>query len=133
MSSSRARATILSQITRLRLAYDSGAPDAPYSVILKTGRRLGRGRQEVTFYTQVGSVAPGRFTPRCLEASGDEDTKTWHVLLEDLTDTHVVAASWPLPPAMERSGTIVEALARFHAMWWDDSRLGTSSGHGPTP
>jgi hypothetical protein len=94
---------------------------------------LGRGRQEVTFYTQVGSVAPGRFAPRCLEASGDEDTKTWHVLLEDLTDTHVVAASWPLPPAMERSGTIVEALARFHAMWWDDSRLGTSVGAWSDP
>jgi Ecdysteroid kinase-like family len=133
------RATILSQITRLHLAYDSDAPDAPRSVILKTGHpdRLeddwGGGRQEVAFYTQVASVAPGRFAPRCLEAHGDEETKTWHLVLEDLTDTHVVAASWPLPPAMERSATIVEALARFHAMWWDDSRLGTSVGAWADP
>src|SRR5215469_13829055 len=37
------RAPILSQITRLRLAYDSGAPDAPYLVILKTGHLNARG------------------------------------------------------------------------------------------
>jgi hypothetical protein len=128
------RATILSQITRLRLAYDSGAPDAPRSGILKTGHpdRLSDGwaggLQEVAFYTQVSSVAPGRFAPRCFEAYGDEESKTWHLLLDDLTDTHVVAASWPSPPTMERCAAIVEALARFHAMWWDDPRLGKSVG-----
>ena len=128
------RATILSQITRLHLAYDSDAPDAPRSVILKTGHpdRLedgwGGGCEEVAFYTQVASVAPGRFAPRCLEAHGDEETKTWHLLLEDLTDTHVVAASWPLPPTMERSAAIVEALAQFHARWWDNPRLCKSVG-----
>jgi hypothetical protein len=133
------RATILSQITRLHLAYDSDAPASPRSVIFKTGHpdRLSDGwaggRQEVAFYTQVASVAPARFVPRCLEAHGDEETKTWHLLLEDLTDTHVVAASWPLPPAIERSATIVEALARFHAMWWDDSWLGTSVGAWADP
>jgi aminoglycoside phosphotransferase (APT) family kinase protein len=29
---------------------------------------------------------------------------------------------------MERCAAIVEALARFHAIWWDASRLGTSVG-----
>jgi hypothetical protein len=50
------RTTILSQIIRLRLSYDGPAPNAPSSVIFKTGHpdRAGSGwsggHQEVAFY-----------------------------------------------------------------------------------
>jgi Ecdysteroid kinase-like family len=128
------RPTILSQITRLRLSYDGAAPDAPRSVIFKTGlaeRPDGGwygGRREVAFYTRVASAAPGRSAPRCFDAYAQEETKAWGVLLEDLSDSHEIATAWPLPPTMQQCTRIMEARARFQAAWWDDPRLGVSVG-----
>ena len=69
-----------------------------------------------------------RLVPRCFEALWDSDTKAWHLLLEDLTDSHAIATAWPLPPTLAQCESIVRARARFHAQWWDDSRLGVSIG-----
>lgn len=127
------RDTILSRIIRLRLGYDGPAAGAPGSVILKTGLpdRVGladAGRREVEFYTEVAAVMSPCLVPRCFEAVWDPNTKAWHLLLEDLTDSHVIATTWPLPPTMEQCERIVRALARLHAEWWDDPRLGASVG-----
>ena len=129
------RATILSKIIRLRLTYDGEALSSPSTVILKTGHpdRLGdanwdAGRQEVAFYNEVAAVKPGHHLLRCYEAAWDADTRAWHLLLEDLTDTHVIATAWPLPPTMEQCESIICARARFHADWWDEPRLGASVG-----
>ena len=127
------RPTLLSRIIRLRLTYDD-AVEAPGSLILKTGLpdRAGVlsdvGRREVEFYTQVAAVMSARLVPRCFEAAWDPDTKAWHLLLEDLADSHVIATTWPLPPTMEQCERILRALARLHAAWWDDPRLGVSVG-----
>jgi hypothetical protein len=129
------RATILSKIIRLRLTYDGEALGSPSTVILKTGHpdRLGdanwdAGRQEVAFYNEVAAVKPGHHLLRCYEAAWDAETRAWHLLLEDLTDTHVIATAWPLPPTMEQCESIICARARFHADWWDEPRLGASVG-----
>ena len=128
------RATVLSRIIRLRLTYEGAGSQAPASLILKTGLpgRIGGGwnggRREVAFYNQVAAAMLARLVPGCFEAAFDEDTQAWHLLLEDLTESHVVPSAWPLPPAMEACKAIVSARARFHAAWWDDPRLGTSVG-----
>src|SRR5262245_7299757 len=124
------RNTTLSRIVRLHLTYDGTADDATKSLILKTGLpdHAGHGRQEVAFYTQVVDAMRTRMIPRCYEAHWDAKQNAWHLLLEDLTDTHVVATAWPLPPTVEQCHTIVRARARFHAAWWDDARLGTTVG-----
>jgi thiamine kinase-like enzyme len=57
------------------------------------------------------------------------DTSAWHLLLEDLTDSHFIATQWPLPPTLEQCESIVQAQARFHAASWDNPRLGTSIGN----
>ena len=49
-------------------------------------------------------------------------------MLEDQTDFHIIATTWPLPPTIEQCQLIVRARARFHAEWWDDFRLGTTVG-----
>ena len=127
------RATLLSRIVRLRLTCD-GAVDAPSSLILKTelpdraGDLSEGGRREVEFYNQVAAAMPARVVPRCFEAAWDLDTKAWHLLLEDLADSHVIVTTWPLPPTMEQCERILHALARLHAGWWDDPRLGVSVG-----
>lgn len=128
------RLLILSRILRLRLSYDGKAADAPASVILKTGLPepvatvWDLGLREVAFYTQIAPALRRGLVPLCFDAQYDEATRAWHLLLEDLTDTHAVATQWPLPPARPQCEAVLTALARFHAAWWDDPRLGASVG-----
>lgn len=129
-----ARNTVLSRIFRLRLVYDSAAADAPATLILKTGlagragATLESGHNEVAFYAGVAAATPAGLLPYCLDAAWDAATRDWHLLLEDLTDSHFIATAWPLPPAEAQCALIVSTLARFHAAWWDDARLGTEIG-----
>jgi len=127
------RPTFLSRIVRLRLTYDNGAAGAPGSLILKTalpGSGVGpeSGRSEVEFYTKVATAITRPAVPRCFDADFDAETKAWHLLLEDLADTHFIATKWPLPPTMSQCERIVCTMARFHGAWWDDARLGVSVG-----
>ncbi|MGE0722789.1 MAG: aminoglycoside phosphotransferase [Alphaproteobacteria bacterium] len=130
-------ATVLSHVFRLRLTFDGPAGGAPGSLILKAGLpdRPGGpwrgGLAEVAFYRDVAPAAPAGLVPRCFEAEADPEAGTWHVLLEDLTDSHAVATRWPLPPTEAQCAAIVEARARFHAAWWNDPRLGASLGTSP--
>lgn len=126
---SSSRATILSQIIVLRLHYEGDACGAPASLVLKTSHPdrvaigLNAGRREVGFYRDVVSPRSAGLVPRCFDAAYDEEARTWHLLLEDLTDTHVVPADWPMPPPLEVCEAIVEAHARHQASLWDDPRL----------
>jgi len=126
------RATVLSRIVRLRLIYDGDAPGAPPTLILKTAlpERLttGWGRQEAAFYTQVAAATPSGLLPRCFEAEWNAEANHSRLLLEDLSDTHRIVTTWPLPPTFGECEAILRAWARFHAHWWDDPRLGSSIG-----
>src|SRR6516225_7915608 len=105
------RRQLISRIIRLRLTYGS-AMGAPSSLILKIGVPMRRdseiGRREVEFYTQVAPLASTGLVPRCFDAVFDSETKEWHLLLEDLTDTHVIATTWPLPPSFEQCQLMVQ-------------------------
>ena len=128
------RDTIVSHIIRLGLDYDGPAAEAPRSVILKIAHSdyastlWNAGRQEVAFYTEVAPLMSGHLTPRCFEGSWNEETHAWHLLLEDLTDSHQIATAWPLPPTSAQSRSVTRALASAHAEWWDHPRLGNSVG-----
>jgi thiamine kinase-like enzyme len=123
-----------SNTLRLRLDYDRLVEGAPSSVILKTGHLDSAGRssttndREIAFYRDVAPALPGRLVPRCFEAIDATDTTAWHLLLEDLTDSHFIATAWPLPPSLEQCESIVQAWARFHAAWWNHPGLGVSMG-----
>lgn len=127
-------ATVLSHIFRLRLAYAGAAATVPATLILKAGLadRPGGpwfgGRHEVAFYRDLAPATPAGITPRCFDAQSDADAGTWHLLLEDLTDSHLVATRWPLPPTLAQCEAIVRTRARFQAAWWDDPRLGVTIG-----
>jgi len=119
---------------RLHLDYEGLAEDAPDSVILKMGHLDSAGlpsyanRREIAFYRDVAPALPARVVPRCFEVIEATNTSTWHLLLEDLTEAHLIATVWPLPPTRAQCEGIVRAQARFHATWWDDPRLGVSVG-----
>ncbi|NDH63603.1 MAG: aminoglycoside phosphotransferase [Alphaproteobacteria bacterium] len=126
--------TVLSYILRLRLTYEGAADRGPPSLILKAGLldRPGGpwmgGRHEVAFYAEVAPAMPAGLVPRCFDAHWDQATGAWHLLLEDLTESHLVATNWPLPPTIEQSESIIRTRARFQAAWWDHPRLGTTVG-----
>ena len=128
------RPTLMSRIIRLRLTYDGPANALPGGLVIKTGRPEQRGsewsngRQEVAFYGDVAPSLPGGLVPRCFDARHADATTPWHLVLEDLTDTHALATEWPLPPSEAQCRTIVGSLGRLHAAWWDDPRLGVTVG-----
>ena len=128
------RDTILSHIVRLGLRYVGESDGAPQSLILKIAQATfaktlpNAGRHEVAFYTKLAPNMPERLVPRCFDGHFNEESLAWHLLLEDLTDSHEIATAWPLPPSAEQSVSIIRALARLHAAWWDDSRLGETIG-----
>ena len=131
--------TILSLVQRLRLTYEGASPDAPASLIFKTdlpnrpGANWESGRKEVAFYSTVAPATPDGLLLRCFEAHYDAASGAWHLLLEDLTDSHLVATQWPVPPTIAQSEAIVRTHASFQAAWWDDPRLGVTIGTWPEP
>jgi hypothetical protein len=130
--------TVLSRLHRLKLEYEGAGESAPRSLYLKTGlpgsagAAMDSGRREVAFYTTVAPATPPGLLPRCLDADAASDGSTWHLLLEDLTDTHFIASQSPLPPTMAESESIMRCRARFQAAWWDHPRLGDGVGHRPS-
>src|SRR4051812_33379959 len=128
------RDTVVSHIVRLGLRYVGESAGAPQSLILKTANSAfaqtlaNAGRHEVAYYTQPAPKMPLGLVPRCFDAHFDEESLAWHLLLEDLTDSHEVATQWPLPPSREQAVAIVGALARWHAAWWDHAGLGETVG-----
>jgi len=120
---------------RLRLDYDSPAANTPRSVILKMGHLDGTGRpsyanrKEIAFYREIAPALPAGLVPRCFEAVEATDTNAWHLLLEDLSDSHFIATEWPLPPSFEQCESMMQTLAGIHAAWWDHPRLGVSVGN----
>jgi thiamine kinase-like enzyme len=119
---------------RLRLQYVGPAQNAPSSVILKMGCLDSAGhpsyanRREIAFYRDIAPDLPERVVPYCFETVDATENITWHLLLEDLTESHFIATEWPLPPTLEQCHNIAEALARLHAAWWDSPRLDGSVG-----
>jgi hypothetical protein len=88
---------------------------------------------EVQFYNPVAPATPDGLLLRCFDAAHSAQTKAWHLLLEDLTDSHHVATEWPLPPTEPQCRMIVGMLARFHAAWWDATRGSVSVVAPPDP
>src|SRR5262249_62224439 len=90
------------------------------------------GRRGVAFYSRGAPVMPGDLLARCYEADASTDD-AWHLLLEDLDDSHGLVTDWPLAPTLAQCERILTAFARFHGFWWDDPRLRTSIGAPPDP
>jgi hypothetical protein len=109
-----------SQTIRLRPRYRAAAA-GPSSLILKLvgGEHAVFDRSEVDYYTRdyAGLAVP---LPRCHHAAYREAPRGYHLLLDDLADSHDVA--WDLPPA-RWAEPLADAVARLHAARWGDAAL----------
>ena len=128
------RTMLVSTIMPLRVEYSSDAPgDAPTRLLLKSSRdgldaglQSIVGEREVAFYTRAAPLMPGGLLPRCYDA--EYSSGRFHLLLEDLSETHMAFTQWPLPPSVEACERIVDTWAIFHAFWWRHPRLGREVG-----
>ncbi len=129
-----ARSTVLSNVGRIRPVYSPTSHAGPRSLFFKTlredlgGALLPGNRHEVAFYAAAAPLTPAGLLPRCYDATFLDDGPVFHLLLEDLSDTHFVVSQWPLPPTLAQCEQILQTYARFHACWWDHPQLGTSVG-----
>ena len=118
---------ILSTSTRLRIAYSvDAAGQLPERLFLKTVdadmEDESFGPSEVNYYARdyVGlSCAP---IPRCYDAVFSGAERRYHLLLDDLSETHIEAKH--REPTAAYGLVLAEALACLHAHRWGARRLG---------
>lgn len=110
----------------LNLRYTPGAQgDLPQRLFLKMVNTDLEdeffGPSEVTYYTRdyIGL----RDVPliRCYDAAYSAEQMRYHLLLDDLSGTHIEAAD--KAPTLEFGLALAEGLAAMHAHWWGASRL----------
>ena len=114
----------------LEAAYSSDASEAtPERFFLKMSQPETQplNNREVMFYTQVAIMMPESPAVRCYDAAYDAEAGSYHLLLEDVSQTHF-SVTHPLPPPRFQAEQMVDLLARFHAFWWDHPRLGEDAG-----
>jgi hypothetical protein len=116
---------------------DDVPPGVPNRFVLKRNLKepwaIRSGVQEATLYQTVPDLPdhPPVIVP-CYEAVVDAATGNSHILLLDLSDTHMVPLTRdqqldvgnnvPLDVHLDQA---VDALAQFHAFWWQHPRLGS--------
>ena len=125
--------TLLSTAVPLRVGYSSDAPSAaPTSLFLKTTRGgldpglRSIGEREVAFYRYAAPLMPDGPLLRCYDTEFADGY--FHLLLEDLSETHALVTPWPLPPSDEACERIIDTWAGFHAFWWRHPSLGRGVG-----
>ncbi|MBL8163064.1 MAG: phosphotransferase [Anaerolineae bacterium] len=119
----------LSTSVRLRVEYTAGAAGArPEKLFLKMVNADMEveffGPSEVNYYVRDYVGVPDVPIPRCYDAAYSPELRRYHVLLDDLADTHF--ASWNRPPTLEHGRALAEGLAALHAHWWDAERLASA-------
>ena len=114
--------------TAAELSYSPDAEgDPPRKLVVKQSDDFlfWSGYLEALFYSQLVSETPDLSTPRCYDAYLDRESKTYVLLLHDLTDTHSLlgSPSGAVPLAPKHLEQIVDQLAYFHAYWWEHPRI----------
>ena len=122
---------ISSQMGRLTLAYGSGGPAGPATLIAKlpptdeqsraTASGLNLFEIENRFYDELAPEAAIR-VPRCFYGDMNRPLDEHVLLLEDLAGS--VVGDDNAGSSLEQAELVVGALADMHARWWESPRLG---------
>lgn len=119
---------LLGRLFRVHL---DGAPELPATVVVKlptldtTARvhlceELEFYLREIHFYQDIGTANP--LPPaRHYFAAIDEDTHDFVLVLEDLRRLRLADQLVGCTP--DDAGTVIDAIARHHAHWWNNDRL----------
>jgi hypothetical protein len=102
------------------------AGDCPANLFLKlVSTDLGDGESfggsEVDYYTGDYTNVPDAPLVRCHDAAYSRIESRYHLLLDDVTATHVEATR--RQPTLEYAVALADAFAAMHARWWGADRL----------
>jgi len=79
------------------------------------------GASEVTYYARDYVDVTNAPLLRCYSAAYSEELKRYHVLLDDVSGTHVNASE--KKPSLDYGLALAEGFAALHARWWGGQRL----------
>jgi hypothetical protein len=79
------------------------------------------GESEVTYYMRDYADVKNAPLLHCYDAAYSEELKRYHILLDDVSETHIEAAE--KEPTLEYGLALAEGLAVLHARWWGAQRL----------
>jgi hypothetical protein len=126
-------------VSRLKLHYSDDTPSStPRRLLLKVNSREvqfgipGLGKKEPQFYNAVSDHMGNLPIVPCYSAIYSAAQGSYHLLLADLSDTHISFPPSQLPPTRQHCEMIVDALADVHAHWWQHPKLGKEIGEIPT-
>ncbi len=132
------RGAVASTNARLHVTYGAGAQGSlPERLFLKmvdaNDDEEPFDDSEVTYYTRDYVDVPGAPLLRCYDAAWSPALRRYHILLDDVSATHIEARE--KEPSLEYGLALAEALAILHARWWGGSGLAAagasmhSAGH----
>src|SRR5262249_56640302 len=115
-----------SKHAKLALRYAEGSQGAlPPRLFLKMVKTDGGdcafGPSEVTYYTRDYVDVEDALLVRCYDAAYSEEKRRYHLLLDDLSATHLEASR--KLPTLAHGLALAEGLAAMHARWWGAQRL----------
>jgi hypothetical protein len=129
--------TAVSLVAYLEVQYtDDISVSLPSQLFLKTSRPdlitnfPLRGQKEVVFYTRIAAAMPAPLVVRCYDAVYAPEAKKFHLVLEDVSASHVQATVWPVPrwnPSVSRRSIASHSYTRiggimpaWHRIWSHD-------------
>lgn len=126
---------ILSVVSRLEIGYSAEVPASlPSKLFLKISRpdlsKTGFSEpnsKEVEFYRTIARKMNDPPLIHCYDAVYSSELDKFHLLLDDLSETHFQPES-PLPPSKLYCELAMDCMAQLHAYWWEHPRLGKEIG-----
>lgn len=79
------------------------------------------GDSEVTYYTRDYVSLKNAPLLRCYSAAYSQELNRYHILLDDVSETHIEAAK--KEPTLAYGLALAEGMAALHAHWWGEQRL----------
>ena len=77
------------------------------------------GDSEIVYYSIVAAEIRDSPIPRCFHSAYLKENGKYHLLLEDLSETHAP----DIEPTWELANSTISSIAHLHASWWNHPRL----------
>ncbi len=106
----------------LRLIYSADARgEKPTKLFFKLcNPGLGTfGDSEIIYYSMIATEINDAPIPRCYHSAYNKETGNYHLLLEDLSDTHAP----DIQPTWDLATSTMFSLAQLHVSWWNNPKL----------
>jgi hypothetical protein len=125
----------LSTNAKIRVGYTTGSRgEMPQRLFLKMVdadmEEEFFGPSEVDYYTRDYVGLSGAPLPRCYDAAYSEQEQRYHLLIDDMSETHTEA--WTKAPTLANGLALSEGLALMHAHWWGSQLLEEAGALAPT-